>query len=88
MSDEALNEIKALLTAQAEKINALETVIKTAPPVSTVPAARVEVTADPADVPFKSISENCAAIKAYELSKGRTVHPRLMHPALKATGAS
>ena len=46
----------------------------------------IQVTRDEADVPFKSIAENCAAVKSFELSKGQTVHPRLRF--LKATGAS
>lgn len=83
MSDEVLNEIKAL----ADKVNALETTIKNAPPISTIKPG-VEVTSDPADAPFKSLADQFDAIKRFELSKGRTEHPRLTSPAIKATGAS
>lgn len=85
MSEDVLEAIKGLTA----KVEALETVVKTAPPIQTIPAAaHVEVTTDPADVPFKSIAAECDAIKSYTVSMGRQVHPRLTNPAIKATGAS
>jgi len=83
MSDELLNEVKALTA----KVDALETVIKNAPPIQDVKAS-VTVTGDPADRPFVSLAEQFAAVKSFELSKGRQEHPRLTNPAIKATGAS
>lgn len=46
----------------------------------------VTVVEDPADRPFKSIAENLAAVKAYEVSMGQKEHDRIKF--LKATGAS
>lgn len=87
MSDELLNEVKAAITAQGAKIDALETLIKSAPAQSTVPTG-IEVISDPADRPFATLADNFKAIKDFEISRGRTVHPRLNHPAIKASGAS
>jgi HK97 family phage major capsid protein len=87
MSDELLNEIKTLVTAQGAKISELETVIKSAPPIKEL-GNGVTVTSDPADRPFKSLADNLAAIKQYEVTKGRVEHARLTNPAIKATGAS
>jgi len=83
MSDEVLDSVKALTA----KVEALETVIKSAPPIKEV-GTGVTVTSDPADRPFVSLAENFNAIKQFELSKGRVEHPRLTNPAIKATGAS
>lgn len=83
MSEEMVTEIKAL----AEKVNALENTIKNAPPIKEVKAS-VDVVSDPADRPFVSLADQFEAIKRFELSKGRTEHPRLTSPAIKATGAS
>ncbi len=87
MEGEQFTELKALIESQGAKISELETTIKNAPPIEEVKSG-VEVTSDPADRPFKSLAENFAAIKQFELSKGRTEHARLTNPALKATGAS
>lgn len=65
-----------------------------AEPVVDTKAAHVEVTHDPADNPFESIASQCAAIKAYETTKGRSFDVRLQriktqeNDAIKATGAS
>lgn len=38
----------------------------------------VRVTHDPADNPFLSVAENCKAVKAAEMSNGRSLDPRLL----------
>jgi len=89
MSDEALKRIEDALTAQAVEIASMKKVIDSAPVISEVKAASVTVTSDPADVPFKSLAENLRAVKDYTISNGRSEHPRLTHPAIKAaTGAN
>jgi HK97 family phage major capsid protein len=59
------------------------------PPLKTA-AANIEVVKDEADRPFKSIAEQCIAIKAFELSHGRREDSRLKRLDLKgvATGAN
>ncbi len=44
----------------------------------------VQVIQDEADRPFKSIAENCAAVKTLELSKGQIADPRLRRLSVKA----
>ena len=96
MSKEEMDELKVLLTAQGEqiktygeKVNALETVIKTVPPVSTVPAVKVEIVSDPADRKFENAAEQCRAIKAAVKSQGRQYDPRLSRlDAIKAVQGS
>lgn len=55
-------------------------------PAENPAPANIQITRDEADVPFKSIAENCNAVKSYVLSNGQKEHPRLRF--LKATGAS
>ena len=98
MSEELLTALKAgidglttkvgALDALSAKVDNLETIIKTAPALDSGLRAGVTVTRDPADVPFGSLAEQCAAVKSAAVSQGRTFHPRLMNPAIKATGAS
>jgi HK97 family phage major capsid protein len=51
--------------------------------------AGVQVTHDPADNPFVSLAEQCAAVKAFEVSRGGHTDDRLRRLAIKGgTGAS
>jgi HK97 family phage major capsid protein len=49
--------------------------------------AKLVVTHDPADNEFKSLAEQCLAVKNEKVSKGRIVDPRLLRIAAKTTGA-
>ena len=68
MSDEALNEIKALLTAQAAEIASLKKIVETAPTISTLPASEVKVVKDEADQPFPTTGAflKAVALAAYK----------------------
>jgi HK97 family phage major capsid protein len=88
MSDEQFAELKTLISAQGEKINALETVIKTAPVVSEVKAASVVVTSDPADRPFTNVAEQMQAVKSFAMSNGQNKDARLSRIEAKALGGN
>lgn len=85
MEEKELSEILTQTAKQAAEeavksfVAATEEVKKAAPVL--------QVTVDEADRPFKSIAEQCAAVKNYTKSYGQNVHPRLK--AIKAIqGAS
>jgi len=80
MSDEALKRIEDALTAQAVEIASMKKVIETAPVISEVKAAaHVEVTKDPADVPFASLADQFRAVKMFTLTNGQQTAPRLRY---------
>lgn len=57
-------------------------------PVSNPVQTAVKVTLDEADKPFLTLSEQCRAVKAIELSHGQVKDARLNRLAVKASGAS
>ena len=57
------------------------------PPIKTA-EVNIEVVKDEADRPFKSLAEQCLAVKAFELSNGRSEDPRLKRLKGVATGAN
>ena len=56
-------------------------------PAKEEPKNIVEVVKDEADKPFKSLAEQCAAVKAFVVSQGNRVDPRLSRLNTKQTGA-
>jgi len=59
--------------------------------VASLPATNaggVQVTHDPADNPFKSLAEQCQAVKSIYLRPHSEIDPRLKRLDVKATGAS
>lgn len=66
---------------------AAETALK-ALPAEPKPAGAVTVVHDEADNPFRSLAEQAAAVKTFEISRGRNADPRLARLSVKATGAS
>lgn len=84
ISEEKLIEITTK-AADAGADKAVKAFVASQP--ATNDGGHVVVTMDEADRPFKNLAENARAVKAFELSKGQEVHPRIKY--LKAaTGAS
>ncbi len=76
MTEEVKNEqpdLEAIATAAAEK--AVKAFADSLPEVKA--GFSVEVTHDPADNPFTSMSEQMQAVKAFSVSSGRVIDPRL-----------
>ncbi len=76
------NEFEAILTkalgplqAKLEAVVADVDKIKAEPPAAK--AAGIAIMHDEADTPFSTLADQCLAVKSYELSKGRRMHPRL-----------
>jgi HK97 family phage major capsid protein len=85
MEDKELSELLTNTAKQAAEEAVKSYVAATEEVKKAVPV--VQVTVDEADRPFKSIAEQCAAVKAFTQSFGQKQHPRLK--ALKAIqGAS
>lgn len=82
---EMTDEIKAFVLDEAQKAAnlAVEEYKKAQPAVD---ASGISVTKDEADRPFKSLAEQCAAVKTAKLSDGRKTDPRLDRLAAKANG--
>jgi HK97 family phage major capsid protein len=72
---ELTEERIAELLAQASENGAKKAIEATEPVKSAKPV--VEVIIDEADRPFKSLAEQCLAVKEYTISLGRKVAPRL-----------
>lgn len=83
-----LDAMKAdLLAASKEQAEtAVKAALDSLPEIKAGFNTGIEVVSDPADVEFKSIGEQLQAVKNYEVSNGRTIHPRLK--GLEHMGAS
>jgi len=75
------DELQAFATKAASE--AVDKALEALP--ATKAASDIEVTLDEADRPFKTVAEQCSAVKNEAVSNGRTYDPRLKR--LKATGA-
>jgi HK97 family phage major capsid protein len=79
-------ELQAMLTEASE--NGAKKAIEATEPVRTA-GVRIEVVTAEEDRPFKSLAEQCSAVKDFYISMGRTVHSRIKGLNAKAIqGAS
>ena len=70
--DAALTPLAAKLAEVVADVDKIK-----AEPPETKAAGTVTVTHDEADTIFTSLADECRAVQAYEVTKGRTMHPRL-----------
>jgi len=86
MTDNMVTMSKEDLSAWGKSL--LEDFTKSLPPVNATPA-QVAVTLDEADRKFKSVAEQCQAVKNFQVSAGRNFDRRLSRLEIKAgTGAN